>query len=66
MPKYVVRHGVMRNLGVFYTRGSDTVLRGEQVIARTNRGLAAGEILCGRHAFQIRQAGCGRGLCGTP
>lgn len=46
MPKYVVRHGVMRNLGVFYTRGSDTVLRGEQVIARTHRGLEAGEVLC--------------------
>ncbi|MGD9634647.1 MAG: stage 0 sporulation family protein [Pirellulales bacterium] len=46
MPKYVVRHGVMRNLGVFYTRGSDTVVRGEQVIARTHRGLEAGEVLC--------------------
>jgi cell fate regulator YaaT (PSP1 superfamily) len=46
MPKYVVRHGVMRNLGVFYTRGSDTVARGEQVIARTHRGLEAGEVLC--------------------
>lgn len=36
----------MRNLGVFYTRGSDTVTRGEQVIARTHRGLEAGEVLC--------------------
>jgi cell fate regulator YaaT (PSP1 superfamily) len=46
MPKYVVRHGVMRNLGVFYTRGSDTHARGQQVIARTHRGLEAGEVLC--------------------
>lgn len=46
MPKYVVRHGVMRNLGVFYTRGSDTHARGQQVIARTHRGLESGEVLC--------------------
>jgi len=46
MPKYVVRHGVMRNLGVFYTRGNDTHARGQQVIARTHRGLEAGEVLC--------------------
>jgi len=46
MPKYVVRHGVMRNLGVFYTRGSDAHARGQQVIARTHRGLEAGEVLC--------------------
>jgi cell fate regulator YaaT (PSP1 superfamily) len=46
MPKYVVRHGVMRNLGVFYSRGSDTHARGQQVIARTHRGLESGEVLC--------------------
>ena len=46
MPKYVVRHGVMRNLGVFYTRGNDSHARGQQVIARTHRGLEAGEVLC--------------------
>jgi cell fate regulator YaaT (PSP1 superfamily) len=46
MPKYVVRHGVMRNLGVFYTRGNDTHARSQQVIARTHRGLEAGEVLC--------------------
>src|SRR3989337_358252 len=34
MPKYVVRHGVMRNLGVFYTRGNDAYARSQQVIAR--------------------------------
>lgn len=46
MPKYVVRHGVMRQLGVFSSRGSDTYNRGSQVIARTQRGLEVGEVLC--------------------
>ncbi len=46
MPKYVVRHGVMRNLGVFSSRGSDVFARGVQVIARTSRGLEVGEVLC--------------------
>jgi len=46
MPKYVVRHGVMRNLGVFYTRGNDAYARSQQVIARTHRGMEAGEVLC--------------------
>ncbi len=46
MPKYVIRHGVMRHLGVFSTRGSDSFTRGAQVIARTSRGLEVGEVLC--------------------
>ena len=46
MPKYVVRYGVMRALGVLSTRSSETVSRGAQVIARTSRGLEAGEVLC--------------------
>ncbi len=46
MPKYVVRHGVMRHLGVFSTRGGDRFARGMQVIARTSRGLEIGEVLC--------------------
>ncbi|HMO86536.1 MAG TPA: regulatory iron-sulfur-containing complex subunit RicT [Lacipirellulaceae bacterium] len=46
MPRYVVRHGVMRNLGVFGTRQGETYGRSMQVIARTNRGLEAGEVLC--------------------
>ena len=36
----------MRHLGVFSTRGGDTFGRGSQVIARTNRGLELGEVLC--------------------
>ena len=46
MSKYVVRHGVMRNLGVFGVKGDDSYVRGAQVIARTNRGLESGEVLC--------------------
>ena len=46
MPKYVVRYGVMRSLGVFGTRGSETYTRTDRVIARTNRGLEVGEVLC--------------------
>ena len=46
MPKYVIRHGVMRHLGVFSTRGNDVYARSAQVIARTSRGLEVGEVLC--------------------
>ena len=46
MPPYVVRHGVMRILGVFSTSRSETFDRGVRVIARTQRGLEAGEVLC--------------------
>jgi cell fate regulator YaaT (PSP1 superfamily) len=46
MPRYVVRHGVMRNLGVFSTRQGEIYARGMQVIARTQRGMEAGEVLC--------------------
>ena len=46
MPKYVVRYGSMRALGVLSTRGGDSYHRGTAVVARTNRGLEAGEVLC--------------------
>jgi len=46
MAKYVVRHGVMRQLGVFSTSRGETFLRTARVIARTSRGLEAGEVLC--------------------
>ncbi|WP_425395520.1 PSP1 domain-containing protein [Aeoliella sp.] len=45
MPKYVVRYGSMRYLGVFSSKGSD-YRRGTDVIARTNRGMESGEVLC--------------------
>ena len=46
MVRYVVRYGAMRALGVFNPRGNDRYLRGTRVIARTNRGLEAGDVLC--------------------
>jgi cell fate regulator YaaT (PSP1 superfamily) len=46
MPKYVVRCGVMRSLGVFTSRENEHYLRGARVVARTDRGLEAGEVLC--------------------
>ena len=46
MPKYVVRYGAMRFLGIMETRGSDNFTRGAQVIARTDRGLECSIVLC--------------------
>ena len=46
MPKYVVRYGVMRLLGVFQPSGDHRYVRQSQVIVRTERGLEAGEVLC--------------------
>lgn len=46
MADYVVRYGVMRFLGVFSPTSGREYRRGSQVIARTDRGLEAGEVLC--------------------
>jgi cell fate regulator YaaT (PSP1 superfamily) len=46
MPKYVVRYGVMRALGVMSARENSSFSRGTQVIARTDRGLEAAVVLC--------------------
>jgi len=46
MPKYVVRYGTMRSLGVMSVRGSDRYVRGSKVVARTTRGLETAEVLC--------------------
>jgi cell fate regulator YaaT (PSP1 superfamily) len=46
MANFVVRYGVMRFLGVFSASGSATYRRGARVIARTDRGLEDGEVLC--------------------
>lgn len=46
MPKYVVRYGVMRLLGVLASRGGTSYARGDRVVARTSRGIEAGEVLC--------------------
>jgi cell fate regulator YaaT (PSP1 superfamily) len=55
MAKYVVRYGVMRALGVFSARGSDSFERTDRVIARTNRGLEVGEVLCEASDEVIKQ-----------
>lgn len=46
MPRYVVRTGVTRTLGVFTTSQGEMLRRGTRVIARTDRGMEAGEVLC--------------------
>ena len=46
MPKYVVRYGVMQQLGVLGCSRGDAYGRGAKVLARTQRGLEVGEILC--------------------
>ncbi len=46
MVKYVVRYGAMRALGLLSPRGNDRYRRGDRVIARTNRGLEACDVLC--------------------
>jgi cell fate regulator YaaT (PSP1 superfamily) len=63
MPKYVVRFGAMRALGVMSTRGGERFDRSERVIARTNRGLEVGQVLCEateEGVKQIRDPGYGQ------
>lgn len=45
MPKFVVRYGSMRQLGVMTSR-IDALTRGDRVIARTKRGMEIGDVLC--------------------
>jgi cell fate regulator YaaT (PSP1 superfamily) len=42
---WIVRHGAMRFLGTF-DADTDTYVRGQEVIVRTERGLEAGQLLC--------------------
>jgi len=46
MPDYAVRYGAMRFLGVFSASGGREYRRGMRVIARTDRGLEVGDVLC--------------------
>lgn len=47
MAKYVVRYGIMRSLGILSARGKEkSYARGDQVVARTQRGIETGEVLC--------------------
>ncbi len=45
MPNYIVRYGAMRTLGVFSASDEQPCARSMRVIARTDRGLEAGEVL---------------------
>ncbi|MBI3410386.1 MAG: signal peptidase [Planctomycetes bacterium] len=46
MATYIVRHGIMRFLGEFDPAPAATHARGQAVVARTERGLEQGEVLC--------------------
>jgi cell fate regulator YaaT (PSP1 superfamily) len=63
MPKYVVRCGSMRALGIYSPGRDDTYTRSQQVIVRTDRGLEAGEVLCEateQVLAQLKDAGHGQ------
>ena len=46
MARYIVRCGSTRKLGAFTTSRGETYLRAQMVVARTDRGLEVGEVLC--------------------
>jgi cell fate regulator YaaT (PSP1 superfamily) len=46
MPEYIVRYGAMHFLGIFTSPSGLAVRRNSRVIARTDRGLESGEVLC--------------------
>ncbi len=65
MPKYVVRTGVMRALGVFSSSRDETYHRNAEVVVRTDRGLETGAVLCEatpQAVSQIKDAGHGQVL----
>ena len=55
MPKYVVRSGVMRTLGIYSANRDETHTRGEFVIVRTERGLESGVVLCEATDSAVKQ-----------
>jgi cell fate regulator YaaT (PSP1 superfamily) len=46
MSDYIVRYGAMRFLGVFSAAAGREYRRGMRIVARTDRGLEVGEVLC--------------------
>jgi cell fate regulator YaaT (PSP1 superfamily) len=54
MAKFVVRYGSMRTIGILTARGGEKFTRGTKVIARTDRGLEAGEVLCSATEAAVR------------
>jgi cell fate regulator YaaT (PSP1 superfamily) len=55
MPKYVVRTGVMRALGVYSSSRDEAFKRNTEVVVRTDRGLETGAILCEATDEAVRQ-----------
>ena len=54
MPRYVLRYGSTRAVGLFSARGQDHYTRGMRVIARTPRGLEAAEVLAEATDEQVK------------
>lgn len=54
MPRYVLRYGSTRAVGLFSSRGQDHYARGMRVIARTPRGLEAAEVLAEATDEQVK------------
>ena len=46
MPKYIVRHGLMRSISVMNSRNDAEYRRSMEVIVRSDRGLEVGQVLC--------------------
>jgi cell fate regulator YaaT (PSP1 superfamily) len=63
MPKYVVRTGVMRALGVYSSSRDETFARDVEVVVRTERGMEVGAVLCEateQSVSQIKEPGHGQ------
>lgn len=46
VPKYIVRYGIMRSIGVMASRNDIVYRRSMEVIVRTDRGIEVGQVLC--------------------
>ena len=46
MPKYIVRYGLMRSIGVLTSRNDQSYRRGNEVVVRSDRGVEVGQVLC--------------------
>jgi len=46
LPKYIVRYGLMRSIGVMTARNDEQYRRGNEVVVRSDRGVEVGQVLC--------------------
>ena len=60
VPRYVIRYGNTRLLGNFETRRDQRLLRGDEVIVRSERGVEWGVVLCPADAQTAAWFGNGR------